>query len=322
MNLYTGEVVYIAGTPFGIAERVSPAVKIYSQDTGRWSQVGPPDAQKPVKMRPMTGYDPDYPQLGYDLSNAELRIVAELSQDEVFIASFSKGWDLHTITACDVLFLDRPPSLVKKDIHFGEICAEWRAKYAWQGEDDPRRKFGKIMGFRTLYGGTPEAAWKIPGANKLGIAKDKLTSGAYNWLTQHPKLVGFWDKNGGDAVKTYCIRDIYGRRRILTDSDEKSRYRQGINYPMQAFVADIIHEIVMDSFKAVEDRYGTPQIVGDSVSGEPLRLYGQMHDSLLWGIQQDIFAEAKEILLEVAQRPRTYKNFTFQFPVSHYTKGV
>ncbi len=42
MRPYKGKVVFVDGKPFGIAQRVSPSVKIFAQDTGRWSQTGPP----------------------------------------------------------------------------------------------------------------------------------------------------------------------------------------------------------------------------------------------------------------------------------------
>ncbi len=37
MKPYEGSVVFIEGRPFGIARRVSTNVKLFPQDTGRWS---------------------------------------------------------------------------------------------------------------------------------------------------------------------------------------------------------------------------------------------------------------------------------------------
>ena len=136
---YNGPVVILDGKPFGIARRYSPNVKLFSQDTGRWSQTGPPDAQLPVKMRKLKGVDPGWPQIGYDLSNAELRIVAELSGDEMFLKAFAEGWDLHTTNCCEIFGWEYPPNMVKKAIHYGPECEEWRLKYEWQGEEDARR---------------------------------------------------------------------------------------------------------------------------------------------------------------------------------------
>ena len=318
---YTGPVVYLNGVAYGIAERVSTNVKAFAQDTGRWSQTGPPMAQLPSKMRKLIGVDPGWPQVGSDLSNAELRIAAELSQDQMFLDAFKLGWDLHTLSTCELFGYDYPPNREKSAIHTGPDCAEWRAKYAWEGEDDARRKFGKIFQFRTLYGGQPRTAYTIPGAAKLGLSRSELEQAGYRWLASHPKLNAFWEHHGTEAADRFVVHNIFGRRRVLCGQDPMSRWREGINHPIQSFVSDLVNTIVLETYAACNAMTYNEKGVWSTHPGvSQVRLCGQMHDSLLWAFPQARFDELKAMALEVAQRPRTFGDFTFQFPVSSYEK--
>ena len=290
-------------------------------------------AQLPKRVRSILGVDPGWPQLGYDLSNVELRIVAELSGDDMFLAAFAKGWDLHTLNTCELFGMDYPPSRVKDDIHTGDVCTEWREQYRWDGEDDDRRRFGKVFNFRTLYGGQARTAYTIPGAGKLGLSRSELEQAGYRWLAAHPKLADFWNQHGTEAMQRFCVRNAYGRRRILCSPDENARWREGINHPIQSFVSDLVNEIVVETVKELNglviDERGCYEWVPDT-SGrlvhpfmiqEPVtRLIGQMHDSLLWAFPQDRFEELSQAALAIAQRPRNVGTWTFQFPVSHYIK--
>ncbi len=531
-------------------------------------------AQLPVKMRKIIGVDRDWRQAGYDLSNAELRIVAELSGDEMFLSAFALGWDLHTLNACELFGMDYPPSRIKDDIHTGEACEAWRIQYSWEGEDDARRKFGKIFNFRcvtmdtqaltregwktydqlvvgediltynaglglkewqpllekvyypnapvvrmyhghgfsvkstpnhrwftrnrkwdsinnrwhtrpymtegvqttdeisqesniianapmgydpgtgyseypiqkygydwtkavcqmsseqrqaflhgfmladgcvntvkgtstwtwaqnegniaealiaasvletsgyvyiakdskgkmirarlskrghitgqklqkeqlddqavwcprtaneswvmrqgytvtitgnTLYGGSPKTAYQIPGAGKLGLSRSELEQSGYRWLAAHPKLNEFWEHHGLEAMQRFCTRNAYGRRRILCSADEMSRWREGINHPVQSFVSDLVNRIVVETYAACNgisfDENGNWAIPANFET--KVRLCGQMHDSLLWAFPEERFTDMMNTALAIAQKPVKLGEFTFQFPVSSYTK--
>lgn len=323
MQQYKGKVVYVEGKPFGIAERLSPSVKLFAQDTGRWSQTGPPRAQLPVKMRKLDAVDPGTKQLGYDLSNAELRIVAELSGDDMFLSAFAEGWDLHSLNACELFGMDYPPNRIKNAIHFGVECEAWRLQYEWQGEDDARRKFGKIFNFRTLYGGSPKTAYQIPGAGKLGLTRAELEQAGYRWLAAHPKLNAFWEKHGIEAMQRYCVRNIFGRRRVLCSADENARHREGINHPIQSHISDLINCIVVKTFIECNTPGGTFDDMRRYLIEQPsvVQLVGQCHDSLLWAFPEERFNELANQALDIAESPMTFQQFTFQIPCSYYVKG-
>ncbi len=323
MIKYDGKVVYVDGKPFGIAKRYSPSIGLHSQDTGRWSQKDLPAAQLPSKMRAINGIDVGYAQLGYDLSNVELRVVATLSGDQTFLDAFALGWDLHSINCCEFFRMDYPPSRIKADIHTGKVCAEWRKQYDWKGEDDSRRKWGKIANFRLLYGGSPKSMYKIPGTAAMGLSRDSAELAAWSWLSAHPALNAFWNTVGTEAMQRFVVRNAYGRRRVLTSQEEQSRYREGVNHPVQSHVSDLINQIVVKTFLACNNCLTMEELRRLLlIQPSKVELVGQMHDSLLFSFPLDDFSRLANVALNIAEEPTVLQGKTFQIPVSCYTKGV
>jgi DNA polymerase-1 len=310
MKPYTGKVVRLDGKPYGVAERVSPSILIFSQDTGRWSQKGPPLAQLPERMRYLIGLDPGSIQVGYDYSGIEAQILARLAGDQIMLDAFAQDWDLHTLNACDLFSLEYPPVRTKA-CHTGDECSDWREYAQWEGEDDPRRKFSKTFLYRTMYGGSAKAAHTIPGAAKTGLNRGQLEQAVYRWLAAHPNLREFWDKYGSDAMERFCVRSVTGRRRILCSPKEDARFREGINHPIQSLVSDIVNTVVIE----------TLEIGGDPLSPEnPIKLMGQMHDSLLFQTPDHQYESLLPEIIRVAEKDRTWGGITFGFPVAGYEK--
>lgn len=314
MKKYTGKVVYINGEPFGVAERVSPSILIFAQDTGRWSQKGPPLAQLPERMRYLIGLDPGHIQVGYDYSGIEAQILARLAGDQILLDSFAQNWDIHTLTACDLFGMEYPP-IRTKACHTDVICRQWRADNNWDGEEDPRRKFSKIFLYKTMYGGSAKTAYTIPGAPKLGLSRVELEQAVYRWLSIHPKLREFWDKHGSDAMEKFCVRSITGRRRILCSPQEDTRFRKGINHPIQSFVADIVNLVVINT-----KELGAPYTISALHPDNPINLMGQMHDSLLWQVPEEEYPVLLPKIIEVAEAEQEWGGKMFGFPVECYEK--
>jgi len=314
MKPYTGKVVYIDGEPFGVAERVSPSILIFAQDTGRWSQKGPPLAQLPERMRYLIGLDPGHVQVGYDYSGIEAQILARLAGDQIMLDSFAQNWDIHTLNACDLFGMEYP-STKSKLCHTEPFSKPWRALYDWIGEEDPRRKFAKIFLYRTMYGGSAKAAYTIPGAAKLGLSRAELEQAVYRWLAAHPKLREFWDKHGSDAMERFCVRSITGRRRILCSPREDARFREGVNHPIQSFVADIVNEVVI-----LTKELGAPYTLSALHPDNPIKLMGQMHDSLLWQVPEEEYPVLAPKIIEVAEAEQEWGGRKFGFPVECYEK--
>jgi DNA polymerase I-like protein with 3'-5' exonuclease and polymerase domains len=234
-------------------------------------------------MRYLIGVDPGWPQLGYDFNAIELQILAIEAQDQLLLDAITKA------------------------LHHDQECADWRARYDWQGEDDPRRKFSKIFVFRTAYGGSPKAAWKIPGAAKLGMSRNAIEQSCYRWLGAHPGLNQVWLKWGGGAMNNYLVRNSAGRRRVLCAPGEDARFRAGINHPVQSLVSDVVN---ITCNETMEDGDGD------------IRLYGQMHDSLTFAIIEPRFKDLCARALKIANTPRTFGGKEYPFSLTAYTRTI
>src|SRR5262249_5940180 len=81
--------------------------------------------------------------------------------------------------------------------------------FAEQSEDDARRKCVKNSNSRWSYDGTPEGVWKMPGAKTLAGT---------------------------------------GNSCVLTSPPAYARWREGVNHPMQRFVADFMCEVVVETW--------------------------------------------------------------------------
>ena len=150
LNPYTGKVVFVDGKPFGVAELVSPTVQVWAQATHRWSQKSPPFAQLPKRMRKLIAVNPGWPQVEFDYAGAELLILSVLANDEPYKKAFAEKADVHMLAVVDIFGMPAPPSWKKKDVHEGDLCAEWRKSCDWTGEKDIRRGFAKTFTYRCM----------------------------------------------------------------------------------------------------------------------------------------------------------------------------
>lgn len=293
-------IIELNGKHFAVADRCSASILLHSQATGRWSQLSPPAAQWPKKMRKLIGLETGWNELSYDYDGIEGNIIATITGDEVLLGAVHNGWSLHTLNACDLFNMEHPP-VKSKRCFVDEGCAEWREKYNFSGEEDPRYKFAKVFFYRVLYRGSPKSGYKIPGANKLGMSRDELTAAGERWVAAHHKIEQFWRECDEDSIGRGLSRTLSGRRRVLTSLDEGARAREGTNYRMQALVTTVVNRTVDLTRK---------------IDPERIHLLAQMHDSLKFAISVDGYEGLRDKAIEVAQRPVEYGGVKFDFKIS------
>jgi uracil-DNA glycosylase family 4 len=291
--------------PMENVERVYPSIKIHAQASGRWSITEPPIQQFPWEIQQLLIPDAGEAWIGWDWDQAELRILAALSKDDVYLNAFNAGWDVHTINACDVFRLPKPIDL--KDPHGGPSNEAWRQSVLWQGKDDVRRLFAKRFVYRLNYGGDARTAGDIPGAKKLGLTSKTLQDASNNYLNAHPKLKAWRLETEGEARRTRESRTFMGRRRRLL-SDGRAAIREAYDHPMQGAVSDILNTCIIE----IEDYLETSSIHGglvysthdagwiavplallDGVQAQVLEIINQPWD--IGGVRTVIPAKLKEV---------------------------
>jgi len=199
--------------------RIHPDFMQYGADTGRFSCSNPNVQQIPATSDFRSCFIPEdgYKLVVCDYSQAELRILAELSGDEGFVKAFKSGGDLHKLAASQMFLV--PVDQVSKE----------------------QRSAAKAINFGLAYGMGPQGLAlridkTVDESRALIDAYFKAFSGVQKWL----------EKAGKDSVRLGYSPTPLGRKRYYrlpdrTDDDFRRKVgeveRQGKNAPIQGCVA-------------------------------------------------------------------------------------
>jgi DNA polymerase-1 len=203
--------------------RIHPDFNQYGADTGRFSCTKPNIQQIPATSDFRRCFVPaeGYKLVTSDYSQAELRILAELSQDVAFVEAFRSGQDLHTLTASQMFGV--PVDQVQK----------------------PQRSAAKAINFGLAYGMGPGGL-----APRLGVSLDEAKELISRYFKAYPGIQRWLDKAAKDAVRLGYSATPLGRKRFYNMPDESLKRfneddwrkqisaieRQGKNTPIQGCI--------------------------------------------------------------------------------------
>jgi len=193
-----------------------------------------------------------------DYSQIELRILAEFSQDAVFLEAFRSGLDLHKQTASQVF--NTPFDAVTKD----------------------QRNAAKAINFGLVYGMSASGL-----ALRLNIPEPEAEAYITRYFRAYPAIKDCLQTMGMSAVnKGFSITPL-GRKRfykpIEGNSGQKSRERQGRNTPIQSTCGDILKTAILYIYPALPD-FGA-------------NIINLVHDELVIEVRED-HAEALQVLVK------------------------
>lgn len=191
--------------------------------TGRLSSSRPNLQNIPVRseaaarIREAFIADEGYSLVSADYSQIELRIVAHLSEDPVFVDAFVKDEDIHTRTASEIFGI--MPSLVTTEM----------------------RRRAKAINFGIIYGMGPFGL-----ATELGISMKEAAGYIDDYFAHYSTVKSFIDRTIADAAERGYTTTIFGRRRFIPElkspieSTARLGARLAINTPIQGTAADMI----------------------------------------------------------------------------------
>ena len=194
---------------------------------------------------------PGHVILSADYSQIELRVLAHLSDDQVFCHAFANDEDIHTRTAAEVFGLF--PEMVTSEM----------------------RRQAKAINFGIIYG---QGAFSL--AKQLGIARKTAEDFIDAYKERHSGAVAFLDSCIRQAEETGYVTTILGRRLPIPDIHSSNgnvrafAQRNAINYPIQGSAADIIKNAMI----RVDARLQT--------EGLKSRLIMQVHDELVFEVPE------------------------------------
>ncbi len=209
--------------------------------------------------------------LGVDYSQVELRIVADMADDQAMISAFLADQDIHATTAAAIY-----------SVGLADVTSE-------------QRRHAKAINFGLIYGMSP---FGLTRSTNLTLAEAEDFVEAY--FTRFPGVKKFLEGLKRQAMAQEFVETLLGRRRYFpglgAQSNQMLRNRQlreAINSPIQGTAADIMKLAMLK----VADRL--------SRSGLQGRMLLQVHDELVLECPQSELADT--VRLVKAEMSSAYK---------------
>lgn len=206
--------------------------------TGRLSSVSPNLQNIPIRSergqqvrKAFIARDNNHILLSADYSQIELRLVAEISEDEAMLDAFDKGMDIHTATAAKVYGVEA--SQVTK----------------------AQRSNAKMVNFGIIY-----AISAFGLSQRLGIARKEAAALIDNYFKQFPGIKNYMDETLRFAREHGYVQTIKGRKRFLKDINSRNftvrgfAEREAINAPVQGSAADMIKIAMINIHREFKQR--------------------------------------------------------------------
>jgi DNA polymerase-1 len=210
-----------------------------------------------------------------DYSQIELRILAEFSQDPVFLDAFRSGQDLHKRTASQIFNI--PFDAVSKD----------------------QRNIAKTINFGLAYGMSASSL-----SESVRIPKTEAEKFIVSYFRAYSTIKKCLDRLGMAAVRNGYSQTPLGRKRYYKPAhsfgERESRERQGRNTPIQATCADILKTAILLLCPLLSEYEG--------------KMINLVHDEIVFEVKAEN-AEALKAVIEakMVERPEHGILILFQF---------
>ncbi len=259
--------------------RVHTTFKQTGTATGRLSSTEPNLQNIPVRTElgrelrkffiPGNG---DYVLIDADYSQIELRLLANISDDETMIGAFLSGADIHTSTAATV-FGVRP----------SEVTPELR-------------KRAKAVNFGIMYG-----IGEFSLSQDLGISVAAAKRYIESYLASYPEIDGYLKDTIKKAYEDGYVTTMFGRRRYIPELKAQNHNlrsfgeRVAMNSPIQGTAADIIKIAMINVSRRLK------------MSGIDAKLILQVHDELLIEANKNCADTAMAMLKEEMESAAAFR---------------
>ncbi|MCE6951171.1 DNA polymerase I [Cereibacter sphaeroides] len=249
--------------------RVHTCYSIAGANTGRLASTDPNLQNIPVRteegrrIREAFVAPPGKLLVSLDYSQIELRILAHIADIPALKQAFREGHDIHAMTASEMF------------------------NVPLEGMDPMVRRQAKAINFGVIYG--------ISGfglARNLRIPRADAQGFIDRYFERFPGIRGYMDETIAFAKANGHVETLFGRRINTPEINAKGpgagfARRAAINAPIQGTAADVIRRAMIRMPKAIE--------------GMPARMLLQVHDELLFEVDEDAVDPVIERVREVME---------------------
>lgn len=210
--------------------------------------------------------DSEHLILSADYSQIELRLIAEISEDQAMLEAFQKGLDIHTATAAGVY-----------GVPLDQVTGE-------------QRRAAKTVNFSIIYGAGASNL-----SQQLGIKRTEAKELIDNYFREYSGLRTYMTKIVEFARANGYVETMLGRRRYLRDINSGNGMmrsmseRVAINTPIQGSAADLIKVAMINIREAMrKEKFRSQMIL-------------QVHDELVFDARKDEVNALKPLIVEKMQ---------------------
>jgi DNA polymerase-1 len=199
--------------------------------------------------------------LAADYSQIELRLLAHLSRDPLFVEAFQAGGDIHRQTAALIF-----------DVPLAEVTSTMRGR-------------AKTINFATIYGQGPHAL-----SRQLGIEHAEAKQFIARYFERFQGVRNYLDSMVAFAREHGYVQTIFGRRRYIPELRERNfnirafGERTAANSPIQGSAADLIKIAMI----RIDDALRTRKLQSKMIL--------QVHDELVFEVFPEELEQVREVV--------------------------
>lgn len=207
--------------------------------------------------------DANHILLAADYSQIELRLIAEISGDELMLEAFQSGKDIHSATAAQVF-----------EVPYEEVTKEQRYR-------------AKTVNFSIIYGAGAQNL-----SRQLDIKRAEAKELIDSYFNKYQGLRRYMDQIVADAREQGYVTTLLGRRRHLRDIDSRNGVirshaeRNAVNTPIQGTAADLIKLAMISLHQYIQEE------------GLQSRIILQVHDELVFDAHRSELERLKPVIEE------------------------
>lgn len=198
-----------------------------------------------------------------DYNQIELRLLADMSEEEKLIQSYEEGGDIHTYTASQIF-----------GIPMNQVTSL-------------QRRTAKAVNFGIIYGISEYGL-----SQTLHVAYDESKNYIKSYFEKYPKVKEFNESNIAFAKKNGYIKTKFGRIRHIPEINASSynlrtfAERVAMNMPLQGTASDIIKFAMIEVYQTMQKSKLKSQLIL------------QIHDELIVDVYPGELESVKKILKE------------------------
>jgi DNA polymerase-1 len=261
---------YVDALPTQIEPKTNRVHTNFSQTTaatGRLSSVNPNLQNIPIRtergqqIRGAFVANDGFELISADYSQIELRLIAEISGEEVMIKAFQNGEDIHASTAAKLY-----------DIPLEEVTKTQRSN-------------AKTVNFGIIYG---QGAFGL--AEQTGLSRKEAKEMIENYFATYPQLKIYMASQLESAKEMGYVSTILGRKRHLKDINSNNfvvrgqAERNAVNAPIQGSAADVIKIAMINIDKKLTEQ------------NLKSKMLLQVHDELIFEVPTEEVAQMKTLI--------------------------